>query len=160
MSLGETVRQKFPNAVVSTVDQQGDPLVYLKRESAADVLKALKSDAEFSFDVLMDLFVVDYLHWEEKAERFEIVYNLYSTPKRQRLFVKVSVGEKDASLDSASSIWPAANWFEREAWDMFGVSFKGHPDLRRILMYDGFEGHALRKDYPYNKRQPLIGPIN
>ena len=160
MSLGETVRQKFPNAVVSTVDQQGDPLVYLKRESAADVLKALKSDAEFSFDVLMDLFVVDYLHWEEKAERFEIVYNLYSTAKRQRLFVKVSVGEKDASLDSVSSVWPAANWFEREAWDMFGVSFNGHPDLRRILMYDGFEGHALRKDYPYNKRQPLIGPIN
>ncbi len=134
-----------------------DTPVYIKREDALSFFKSKKNEG---FDVLMDLFVIDYLHWEEKAERFEIVYNLYSTAKRERLFFKVSVPENDALLDSVTSVWPAANWFEREAWDMFGVSFKGHPDLRRILMYDGFEGHALRKDYPYNKRQPLIGPIN
>ncbi len=134
-----------------------DTPVYIKRE---EILSFLKSKKDEGFDVLMDLFVIDYLHWEEKADRFEVVYNLFSTVKRQRLFVKVSVPERDAMLDSVASVWPAANWFEREAWDMFGVSFKGHPDLRRILMYDSFEGHALRKDYAYNKRQPLIGPMN
>ena len=160
MSLSEAVQKKFPGQVVSTADQQGDPLVYLKREGAAAVLKSLKNDADFKLDVLMDLFAVDYLHWEEKADRFEIVYNLYSTVKSHRLFVKVSVPERDAVLDSVASVWPAADWFEREAWDMFGVKFKGHPDLRRILMYEEFAGHAFRKDYPYNKRQPLIGPMN
>ena len=134
-----------------------DTTVCIKPEGALSFFKSKKDEG---FDVLMDLFAVDYLHWEEKSERFEVVYNLYSTSKRQRLFVKIGVTEKDPAVDSVSSIWPAANWFEREAWDMFGVSFKGHPDLRRILMYDGFEGHALRKDYAYNKRQPLIGPLN
>jgi len=134
-----------------------DTPVNIKREEALSFLKSKKNEG---FDVLMDLFAVDYLHWEEKAERFEIVYNLYSTAKRERLFFKVSVAENDAVLDSVTSVWPAANWFEREVWDMFGVKFKGHPDLRRILMYDSFQGHALRKDYAYNKRQPLIGPMN
>ncbi len=134
-----------------------DAPVYIEREDALSFFKSKKNEG---FDVLMDLFVIDYLHWEEKAERFEVVYNLYSTAKRERLFFKVSVPEKDASADSVQSVWPSANWFEREAWDMFGVSFKGHPDLRRILMYEEFKGHALRKDYQYNKRQPLIGPVN
>ena len=134
-----------------------DTPVYIKREDALSFFKSKKNEG---FDVLMDLFAVDYLHWEEKAERFEVVYNLYSTTRHERLFFKVSVPENDAALDSVSSIWPAANWLEREVWDMFGVSFKEHPDLRRILMYESFQGHALRKDYAYNKRQPLIGPMN
>ncbi len=142
------------------MDQQGDPLVYIKREAVSKVLKALKEDAGLSFDVLMDLFAVDYLHWEEKADRFEIIYNLFSSTKLHRLFVKVAVPEREPSLDSVASVWPAADWFEREVWDMFGVSFKGHPNLKRILMYEEFKGHALRKDYLYNKRQPLIGPMN
>ena len=134
-----------------------DTPVYIKREDALSFFKSKKNEG---FDVLMDLFAIDYLHWEEKAERFEVVYNLYSTTRHERLFFKVSVPENDAALDSVSSIWPAANWLEREVWDMFGVSFKEHPDLRRILMYESFQGHALRKDYAYNKRQPLIGPMN
>ena len=72
----------------------------------------------------------------------------------------MAVPEKDTVVDSVTPIWPAANWYEREVWDMFGVSFGGHPNLKRILMYEEFKGHALRKDYPYNKRQPLIGPMN
>ena len=72
----------------------------------------------------------------------------------------VSVEEGVEDLDSVTTLWPVADWLEREAWDMFGVSFRGHPNLKRILMYDGFEGHPLRKDYPVNKRQPLIGPLN
>ena len=160
MALAEQVKAKFPNDVTETLDQQGDPLVYLKRASVLKVMRALKVDPEFQFDILMDLFAIDYLHWEEKALRFEVVYNLYSTTKHHRLFIKVSVPEKDASVDSLTSVWPAADWYEREAWDMFGVSFKGHPNLKRILMYEEFKGHALRKDYAYNKRQPLIGPVN
>ena len=158
--LAEQVKAKFPGDVTGVLDQQGDPLVYLERESVLKVMQALKTGPEFQFDMLMDLFAIDYLHWEEKALRFEVVYNLYSSSKHHRLFVKVGVPEKDASLDSVTALWPAANWYEREAWDMFGVSFNGHPNLKRILMYEEFKGHALRKDYPYNKRQPLIGPLN
>lgn len=160
MSLAEALKAKFPNDVTESLDQQGDPVAYVKRESIRKIAEALKSDPEFSFDTLMDLFAIDYLHWEEKALRFEVVYNLFSMRKNHRLFVKVSVPEKDASVDSVVSVWPSANWFEREAFDMFGVTFKGHPNLKRILMYEEFKGHALRKDYPYNKRQPLVGPLN
>ena len=160
MNLAEQVKTKFPSDVLEVLDQRGDAAVYVKRESLRQVLKTLKSDAEFGFDILMDLFAVDYLHWAEKSQRFEVVYNLFSTSKNQRLFVKVAVPEKDANVDSVVSVWPAANWYEREVWDMFGVSFKGHPNLKRILMYEEFQGHALRKDYAYNKRQPLIGPVN
>lgn len=74
--------------------------------------------------------------------------------------VKVRIDGKDAVVPSATKLWAVANWFEREVWDMFGIRFDGHPDLKRILMYEEFAGHPLRKDYPYNKRQPLIGPKN
>lgn len=160
MNLAERVKDRFPNDITAAQDQRGDPLVYLKREALGNVMKTLKSHADFHFNLLMDLFAVDYLHWEEKADRFEVVYNLYSPAKHHRLFVKVRVPERDAALVSVSSVWPAANWYEREVWDMFGISFQGHPNLKRILMYEEFKGHALRKDYPYNKRQPLIGPMN
>ena len=92
--------------------------------------------------------------------RFEVVYHFYSTSKNHRLRIKVPLAATDPSVDSVTELWAAANWFEREVWDMFGVKFIGHPDLRRILMWEGFKGHALRKDYPVNRRQPLIGPLN
>ena len=92
--------------------------------------------------------------------RLEVVYHLYSHARTRRLRVKVPVGEADAVVDSVTSLWKAADWFEREVWDMFGVRFEGHPNLKRILMYEPFDGHPLRKDYPVNKRQPLIGPAN
>ena len=76
------------------------------------------------------------------------------------VMVEAIVDEKDLAIDSLVSIWPIADWFEREVWDMFGIKFKGHPNLKRILMYEEFKGHPLRKDYPYNKRQPLVGPQN
>lgn len=160
MSLSEQIKLRFPNDVISLADQAGDEAIYLKRDSVKKVLLALKDDAEFQFDMLADLFAVDYLFWEEKENRFEIIYNLYSTIKNHRIFIKVPVPEKDARVETVTSLWPAANWFEREVWDMFGVTFDGHPNLKRLLMYEEFQGHALRKDYPYNKRQPLIGPLN
>ena len=160
MSISDEIQKRFPSFVETTEELKGEPLVIVKREGLLSVAVALKNDPEFQMDLLMEVFAIDFLHWEEKSLRFEVVYNLYSTLKHHRLFVKVRLSEKDAVVDSVSGLWPAANWYEREVWDMFGVTFKGHPNLKRILMYEQFNGHALRKDYAYNKRQPLIGPLN
>ena len=95
--------------------------------------------------------------------RFVVVYHLFSLPLKHRLRVEVPVGEVDEAepeVDSVTSLWAGANWLEREVWDMFGIRFRGHQNLKRILMYEEFVGHPLRKDYPVNKRQPLIGPVN
>jgi NADH-quinone oxidoreductase subunit C len=92
--------------------------------------------------------------------RFAVVYHFYSVRLKHRLRVEVLLDEEDAEVESLTPLWAGANWLEREVWDMFGIRFKGHPDLRRILMYDGFVGHPLRKDYPVKRRQPLIGPLN
>jgi NADH-quinone oxidoreductase subunit C len=96
---------------------------------------------------------VDYLAAEN---RFELVYHLYSISRGERLRVKVSLPEGDFQVDSLAGLWHNANWLEREIYDMFGVEFRGHPDLRRILTYEEFEGHPLRKSYPWRKRQPRI----
>ncbi len=100
--------------------------------------------------------------------RFAVVYHFFSMAHKHRLRLVVPVEEAPdgtvegtvGRVDSLTDLWPGANWLEREVWDMFGIGFRGHPDLKRILMYEGFEGHPLRKDYPVNKRQPLIGPVN
>ena len=91
---------------------------------------------------------------------FEVVYHLYSSTRHHRLRVKVPLAEAEPAVDSLTGLWASADWFEREAWDMFGVRFLGHPNLKRLLMYEAFKGHPLRKDYPVRKRQPLIGPLN
>ena len=159
-NLAQAIRSKFPNLVKSVYDMRGDAGIVIKKEGIKDVASALKNDSTFQFNILMDLSAVDYLRWEEKEFRFEVIYNLYSLGKNRRLFVKAEVPETDTELDSVTPLWPAADWYEREVWDMFGIRFKGHPNLKRILMYEEFEGHPLRKDYPYNQRQPLIGPLN
>jgi NADH-quinone oxidoreductase subunit C len=92
--------------------------------------------------------------------RFVVVYHLFSLTLKHRLRVEVPVEEDDAEVDSLTALWAGADWLEREVWDMFGIRFRGHQNLKRILMYDEFVGHPLRKDYPVNKRQPLIGPVN
>ena len=96
----------------------------------------------------------------EDASRFELVYHLYSPSCNHRLRLKVPLAAEDLTVQSLTSLWKSADWFEREVWDMFGIRFVGHPNLKRILMYEPFDGHPLRKDYPVNKRQPLLGPVN
>ena len=160
MNLAEKVKSKFPNLVQETLEQHGDQVVVVKKDAIKSLASSLKTDPDFQFNLLTDLTAADYLHWAEKEIRFEVIYNLFSLPKNHRLFIKARVPETDPTIDSVASLWPAANWYEREGWGMFGVRFKGHPGLKRILMYEGFDGHPLRKDYPYNKRQPLIGPMN
>jgi NADH-quinone oxidoreductase subunit C len=155
--------QTFGPAIVETHDDRGDHTVVVNRAAAViDVLRFCRDDADLRFDMLMDLTAVDYLKFpgREDGPRFEVVYHLYSLPHNHRLRIKTAVEEDDPVVPTAVGLWPIANWFEREVWDMFGIRFEGHPDLRRILMYEEFQGHPLRKDYPINKRQPLIGPKN
>ncbi|MBI4313309.1 MAG: NADH-quinone oxidoreductase subunit C, partial [Candidatus Omnitrophica bacterium] len=92
--------------------------------------------------------------------RFEVVYHFFSLEHGLRVRVRVPVGESDPVVDSLTDLWKTADWFEREVWDMFGIKFKGHPRLKRLLLYEEFNGHPLRKDYAVTKRQPLIGPVN
>jgi len=130
----------------------GAAIVVVDRDVALDFFRALRDRNELGFDFLIDVTVVDYLG---RAPRFEVVYQLFSLSHNDRLRVKVRVGEDDPWVPSLVELWKSANWLEREAWDMFGIRFAGHPDLRRILMYEEFVGHPLRKDYPVDKRQPL-----
>jgi NADH-quinone oxidoreductase subunit C len=112
--------------------------------------------------MLMDLTAVDYLTYpgREDTPRFEVVYHLYSVPHNHRVRIKAGVEEDAPVVPTAVPLWPIANWLEREVWDMYGLRFAEHPDLRRLLLYEQFEGHPLRKDYPVTRRQPLIGPRN
>jgi NADH-quinone oxidoreductase subunit C len=154
--------ERFGAAVLATHAELGDHTVLVDRVSLPDVLRFCRDEAPLRFDMLMDLTAVDYLTYpgREDTPRFEVVYHLYSVPHNHRLRIKAGVDEDDPSVPTAVPLWPIANWFEREVWDMFGLRFVEHPDLRRLLLYEQFEGHPLRKDYPVSKRQPLIGPRN
>lgn len=156
-NLHTQLKDIFSASVTELHANFGDETVVVDRESLVEIVAYLKDNADFSMDMLMDLTAVDGRDMKWKP-RFEVVYNFYSTTKNHRLFVKVKVDERDAVVPTITDFYKIANWYEREVWDMFGIKFEGHPDLRRILMYDEFEGHPLRKDYPYNKRQPLVGP--
>ena len=136
----------------------GMPTMYVSREQLVDTCRALRDMPELGFAFLADLLPVDYL---PREPRFEIVYLMASlgvagfgdTPKRLR--VKVRVPGTDTTVPSVSGVWPAASWSEREAYDLFGIHFSGHPDLRRILMPEDWEGFPLRKDYPVQIKQPV-----
>jgi len=134
---------------------QGDPTAIIRQESLVKVVEFLKTDSRLLFNVLIDITAVDY---PERNPRFDVVYQFLSLPFNRRMRLKILVDGTQPVLDSVTSLWGSANWLEREVWDMFGIRFAGHPDLKRILMYEEFEGHPLRKDYPTTKRQPRIGP--
>jgi NADH-quinone oxidoreductase subunit C len=152
--LFQSIRSKIANHLVGYHSYCGDETLLVRRESLFEVMKTLKE--EFHFEMLMDLSVVDFFG---QHPRFEVVYHLNSFSQNARLRVKVPLQEGE-EVDSLTPLWQIANWLEREAWDMFGVKFTNHPDLRRLLMYDEFVGHPLRKDYPINKRQPRVKPKN
>jgi len=158
---GSTVLRRLldrhPAAVVDTHARLGDATAIVHKEQLALVMRTLRDDPELAFDMLTDLTCVDYLGEEP---RFEMVYHLYSLAKNQRLRVKARVSEQACEIDTLCPLWASANWMEREVWDLYGVRFTGHPDLRRILLYEEFQGHPLRKDYPKERRQPLVGPNN
>jgi NADH-quinone oxidoreductase subunit C len=132
---------------------RGQAVVELPRDHVPSALQTLRDDPELGFDVLSDLTAVDYRGQEP---RFQVVYNLNSLRNRHRLRVKCGLPEADAQIATASGVWKSALWSEREVFDLFGIRFTGHPDLRRILLYPEFEGHPLRKDYPLDLRHPLV----
>jgi NADH-quinone oxidoreductase subunit C len=154
--------ERFGAAVLTSHAEQGDHTLLVERAALPEVLRFCRDEATLRFDMLMDLTAVDYLTYpgREEAPRFEVVYHLYSVPHNHRLRIKAGVEEDDPVVPTAVPLWPIADWFEREVWDMFGLHFAGHPDLRRLLLYEQFAGHPLRKDYPVSRRQPLIGPRN
>jgi len=162
VSILAELQRRFGDAIVETHDHRGDPTAVVAQEDLLAVLAHCRDDVALAFDVLMDLTAVDYLKFpgREDGPRFEVVYHLYSLTHNHRLRLKVRMDEDDPNVPSAVALWPIANWLEREVWDMFGVRFEGHPDLRRLLMYEEFVGHPLRKDYPITRRQPLIGPAS
>jgi NADH-quinone oxidoreductase subunit C len=159
-ALLDQLRQRFEAGVLATHDHRGDHTAVVTRDALPAVLGYLRDTPALGFDLLVDLTAVDYLTYpgREDGPRFDVVYTLHSLQHNHRLRVKVQVDEDDPVVPSACALWPIANWLEREVWDMFGIRFDGHPDLRRLLMYEEFAGHPLRKDYPIQRRQPLIGP--
>jgi NADH-quinone oxidoreductase subunit C len=144
----------LPGATPAAADLvRGQAVIVLPRDGMLDAFRRLRDDADLAFDFLTDLTCVDY---NGREPRFEVIYQLTSLRHRHRLRVKVPVSESSAAVPSVAALWRSANWAEREVYDLFGITFTGHPDLRRILMYPEFEGHPLRKDYPLDRRQPLV----
>ncbi|HEU4613909.1 MAG TPA: NADH-quinone oxidoreductase subunit C [Kofleriaceae bacterium] len=170
----DALAAKFPHAVERTESVYGDEVAWIKRDNLVEVARWLRDDEAMSFKFPVFVTVIDRLdwrpvgvppsqHWSEDKPRFEVCYQLRST-SHKRLRLKIAATEQDARVPSLAELWPAFNWQEREAFDMYGIRFDGHPDLRRIYLYEEFVGYPLRKDYPKEKRQPLVRrddlPIN
>jgi NADH-quinone oxidoreductase subunit C len=138
------LKEKFPNFTLGVTTFRGEVTVTVSKEEILQICKFLYSDLDLQYHLLTDLCGLDLF---PQVPRFEVVYHLCSIKNNQRLRLRAKVGENE-SISSVESIWKVANWYEREAYDLFGIVFDNHPDLRRILLWDGFEGHPLRKDYP------------
>ena len=130
--------------VLRVAVEKGEVIAWARADAIVPIMLTLRDDPRFAFEQMMELCGVD---WPERAERFEVVYNLLSVSLNQRVRVIVSTDET-TPVPSIHTVWPVATWWEREAWDLFGIVFSGQPDLRRILTDYGFEGHPLRKDFP------------
>lgn len=150
----DRLKEKFSTAeVIETGSQHGNEWARVERKAWREVCEFLRNDSVTNMDMFVDLTCVDRF---VREPRFDVVLHVYSLAKKHRLRLYCGVPEEDPTIDTVVALWAGANWFEREAFDLYGVRFKGHPDLRRILMYPEFVGHPLRKDYPKEKRQPLV----
>lgn len=154
----ENLKGKFAASILEVVEFRGETTVTVKKEEIVAVCHFLKTNEGFNF--LTDLCGVDYLG--KKDDRFMVVYHLYNIATHERLRLKVAVSQQDATVDSVAPVWATANWHERECWDLMGISFNNHPDLRRILMPADWVGHPLRKDYPVQgpDRAPYQGRLS
>lgn len=191
-SVLDALRAQFPAAIEKVESQSGDEIAWVKKDQLVAVATWLKNDPKMAFDAPVFVTAIDRLDWRpvaavapktqdpatlsiptgggaqpawtEDQPRFEVCYQLRSTVHRHRLRIKVSVIEQDSHCPSLSSLWPAFDWQERETFDMYGIRFDGHPNLTRVFLYEEFVGYPLRKDYPKEKRQPLVRrddlPIN
>jgi len=139
--------------ILETGSQHGNEWARVAPVAWQQVAEFLRDDPALQMTMFTDLTCVDRL---PREPRFDVVLHVYSIEKKHRVRLLAGVPEKDVTIATLVPVWPGANWFEREAFDMYGVRFEGHPDLRRILMYPEFQGYPLRKDYPKEKRQPLL----
>jgi len=153
----ENLKGKFTSAILNVAEFRGETTVVVKKEEIVAICSYLKKQEGFNF--LTDLCGVDYLG---QSPRFMVVYHLYNLKTHERLRLKVPVEENSPQVDTVSSVWATANWHERECWDLMGISFNNHPDLRRILMPEDWQGHPLRKDYPVQGpgRDPYQGRLS
>ncbi len=145
------VKKYFPEEIVNSGVFRNELTLLVKKESVVEVARFLKENKELDFDFLSDLCGVDRV---EHDGVFEVVYHLYSIHKNHRLRLKARLSSDNPCVSTVITVWKTADWHERETFDMFGIRFDGHPDLRKILTPDDFEGHPLRKDYPLDGRQP------
>jgi NADH-quinone oxidoreductase subunit C len=172
----EKLKAVFGDAIVATSSDYGDDVAVVKREKLVDIASYLRDDPAMAMNMACYCTCVDYLGLEvltvrptsplavpsvpatpvADRPRFAMVYELRSLTHGHRVRLKVALDENDLKVPTLSGLWPAFNWLERESYDMYGVAFDGHTDLRRLLMYDEFIGHPLRKDYPKERRQPLV----
>jgi len=151
------LREKFASSILEVKEFRGEVTVIVRKEDIVALCKFLKE--ELRYNLLTDVTAVDYLG---KDPRFMVVYNLYSIPNKDRLRIKAPVTEGECTIDTVCGVWTTANWLEREAYDLMGIIFKNHPDLRRIMMTDDWVGHPLRKDYPLQgpDREPYKGRLS
>lgn len=158
---------KHGGAVAHTESSHGDEVAWIQRDHLLAVATWLKDDPAMAFDGPTFVTCIDRLDWRpvglppsaawtEDRPRFELCYQLRSFKHRHRIRLKIALTENDARVASLANLWPAFNWQERETYDMYGIRFENHPDLRRIYLYEEFVGYPLRKDYPKEKRQPLV----
>ena len=169
----DALKAKFGETITKTESQHGDEIAWIRRDDLVAVATWLRDDPAMAFDAPVFCTCIDRLDWRplhrppseawteptggpDDKPRFEVCYQLRSLAHRHRIRLKVGVPETDPRCPSLSELWSAFNWQERETFDMYGIRFDGHPDLRRIYLYDEFVGYPLRKDYPKEKRQPLV----
>ena len=130
----------------------------MERRAWVEAARLLRDHPELDYKLFLDLCGVDYLDRDDRPERYEVVLHLYSVSKKHHVRLKTPVPEAEAKLPTLTGVFKGANWFEREAWDLYGIVFEGHPNLCRILTHESFEGHPMRKDYPTARRHVLKSP--
>lgn len=146
----EPIRSRFGAKILEEIEFRGETTLIVERESLLVVCRYLRDDEDLRFEFLADLCGADMSPAEP---RFQVVYHLYSPERGRRIRIKVPVPEGDPEIDSVVPVWETADWHERECFDLLGISFRNHPDQRRILLPDDFEGHPLRKDFPLGGRK-------
>jgi NADH-quinone oxidoreductase subunit C/D len=144
--------------LLSATDFRGDLAITVERAAWVEAARLLRDHAELDYKLFLDLCGVDWLDREDKKERFEVVLHLYSVSKKHHVRLKTPVPERDCTLPTITPLFRGADWFEREAWDLYGIVFEGHPNLTRLLTHDSFVGHPMRKDYPAGQRHVLKTP--
>lgn len=152
-TLTQLIQENFSDAFEDFHNHRGDETVKVDSAQIVPICQFLRDDERCKMELMIDLTAVDYI---KEQPRFEMVYHFKSLSLEHRLRVKTRIPEETPEIDSIHELWLAANWYERECYDMYGIQFKNHPNLERILMYPEFEGYPLRKDYPVDGQQPRV----